>query len=61
MVVLAGRGIIRSADMEGLDVTRGHVLFIGQGTALQFEASAGVASEEEEELVVYRAFVEVDE
>jgi mannose-6-phosphate isomerase-like protein (cupin superfamily) len=59
MVVLAGRGIIRSADTEGLEVTRGHVLFIGQGTALQFEASVGVAGEEE--LVVYRAFVEVDE
>jgi hypothetical protein len=61
MVVLAGRGVIRAADTEGLDVTRGHVLFIGQGTAMHFEALAGVAGEEEDELVVYRAFVEVDE
>jgi len=56
VVVLGGQGIIRWAETEKLEVTLGHVLFVGQGAAVQFEA--GVAKDEQE-LVIYRAFVEV--
>ena len=40
---------------ESLDISLGDVFFVGAGTRVEFEAS-GV-----EELVIYRAFVEIDE
>jgi mannose-6-phosphate isomerase len=54
-IVTEGKGKV-SWGLESLDVGLGDVFFVGAGIRIEFEASGGV-----EGLVVYRAFVEIDE
>lgn len=57
-IVTEGKGKVSwglGGGGESLDISLGDVFFVGAGTRVEFEAS-GV-----EELVVYRAFVEIDE
>jgi mannose-6-phosphate isomerase len=50
-----GKGKV-SWGLESLDVGLGDVFFVGAGIRMEFEASGGVKG-----LVVYCAFVDIDE
>jgi mannose-6-phosphate isomerase len=60
-LVLAGRGLVRWTNGDGaaLNVSFGHVFFVGAGTEVYFEVEAETVAGVAQELVVYRAFVEV--
>lgn len=59
-IALAGCGIVRWAEAGTLNVSVGHVIFLGQGIEVRFEAEATV-EDGKQDLVLCRAFVEADD
>lgn len=52
-IVTQGGGVVRWGEEESLEVGLGDVFFVGAGKAVSFKSG------EEDEIVLYRAFVEV--